>query len=402
MVKNWFLFKLNNFRNWLLPWQACPPKNFKEWILSEEPNLPIPQSFSYKELYDKVLKLNFDRQYQELEIKKFYEDLVEKASKGPVNLAINLDEGHDHNHVIDFNQFCSFKNVNEFDKSTPPNFLSISKVNGHNLTVKRAIIKDVSFSRRGKVIFENCLIKKLVIAHKACIDLFLNECLVGEIVINSGSVKNFEIHRGWICSVDCPTQDKENPFLGSVILSNVQFSYLKSPSLISGGPQQYRNMRAHLESLQNVPAANLMRAKELATEYESEHGLNKWFNGFYGISSNYGLNPGRPWIWLALLFFIMFAFLFARCEGKLGQELKFYKDKGWRSGLLKQDHWGRASRAFLLQLQTMANPFGIAGRHNLVVPNSFGIKILLFLFGLLADGLIILSVFCIRKRFKIH
>jgi len=190
-------------------------------------------------------------------------------------------------------------------------------------------------------------------------------------------------------------------------LDNVYFPTKKS--LLFKGPQQYRNLRAHFEALQNSPAASLMRAKELASERETDKGLSKFFNYIYFFVSNYGLSPGRPLWWLVIVYLSMVCFLFPFKEAGINIYSKYIekppplKNVKSKRLLMKRFFLEEKMRdSLILPLQTMVNPAGIFRRNQITHAKTRTGKTVILFLSLIADGLIIFTIAGLRKRFKIY
>ena len=141
-----------------------------------------------------------------------------------------------------------------------------------------------------------------------------------------------------------------------------------------------------------------MRAKELASERKSESGFSKAFNWFYYLASNYGLTPGRPLLWIFLLYSMTFGFILCCDGGATRQELKSLA--GWESSLAEDNQWARLKRSMILPIQSM-NLVGTFRSNQVLVPNTGRGKIILSVFGLVSDGLFLFFIFGLRKRFKL-
>lgn len=164
------------------------------------------------------------------------------------------------------------------------------------------------------------------------------------------------------------------------------------------GPQAYRNLHAHLKKHDNMLLANQMRAHQLRAERAEEDGFTRITNRIYGTFANYGMNPGRPILYLIGLYAISFMYLYTIDCGTLMQPDDFYNG-AYRYFLDKND--GCFYRSLLLPLNSIVNPFGVFfDPRKLIVPTTMLGSVLLTIQGLFSDMLIVMTVLSIRRRFK--
>ena len=232
-------------------------------------------------------------------------------------------------------------------------------------------------------------------------DLELHRCWVGRLHVQGLSLSRLVINSGSVRSINCPAPHEENPFVGSVSISpDVDFPTSPTSKLL-GGSQGYRNIRHHLEDLQNVPAANLMRHIELQTDfhYREDTGLRRFINRVYGIFSDHGNSPGKPLVWMVGLWVFVGVALFFFDGG--AQALPDPLFAGWREVLRGEGNWSQFARTIYLILQSTFNPLGLLGSRHLIVAESEWAHLLLIVQGLCSDLWIAMSIFGIRKRFKV-
>jgi hypothetical protein len=244
-----------------------------------------------------------------------------------------------------------------------------------DLLIKGAIVGklNININEYQSINLENCCIYEIVVNLDTKVNLTLNRCLIGKLVLWKNSINNLSINEGAIISMLSPPPGVDNPFKGSVTFDSVYFPTKKS--LLFKGPQQYRNLRSHFEALQNTPAANLMREKELASEREADKGLSKVFSWLYFIISNYGTKPGKPLWWLLGVYVLM--------------SLIIYTQKGLLESLI-------------LPFQAILYPVGVLRKESNFSELSICVKFLIQILALVADGLIIFVIAGLRKRFKTH
>ncbi len=136
----------------------------------------------------------------------------------------------------------------------------------------------------------DCRIAKLRVGDNSNVDLRLQDCWVGHLLLGKSSIRHLFIERSTVRSLECPSPDEDNPFTGSVSFPKNTFP---TRSKLFEGAHSYSSLRAHLERLQNVPLANLMRTLELRAERNKDRGLNRVWNWLYDVCANYGYRPGR-------------------------------------------------------------------------------------------------------------
>ena len=277
------------------------------------------------------------------------------------------------------------------------------------VTVKNAVIGDLRISNHAqKIVLENCCIRNLSISNPQSrnAELFLDmrNCQIGKLEVSDQSTKSLEATGCAIYAVDCKTPGKGNPFSGSVNFFDTRFVIPTYESKLYPGPQQFRNLRSHLEELENELEAGKMRSLELKAERRHEvSGINKFFSWYQDKSSDYGQAPARPLCWALCLYLIMvgLVLIFDLAAPEARAPGDFF-EKGWKSILLEDSVWGKLSRSFILPGQYIVSPLGILGTQTLLVSKSGWWNIGLSGVGLLCDFLIATSFLAIRKRFKLH
>ena len=232
--------------------------------------------------------------------------------------------------------------------------------------------------------------------------LELENCWVGSLILESASVKNLTITGGGIASIRTPPADGDSPFVGSVEISaNVSLPTSDQETSLFEGPQSYRNLYAHLIAQDNSLNANRVRALQLRSERSEDPWLfRKIANWFYGAFSNYGVNPGRPLLFLTGVYGIaVLAVYFLDQGGTLGLKEENYV------GELKSfmdPCWGRLARSVWLPFQSLISPLFIVGNaQRLVVPNEWYVGLFLLLQGFFCDLMLLFTIFGLRRRFKI-
>ncbi len=253
------------------------------------------------------------------------------------------------------------------------------------------------------ILLENCRISRLVIGvdHRPQeTRLILRNSWVGNLLLFPKSNQHFEMTGGGIFNIDCPPPDGENPFTGSVIFGRDVFLPRSTKRYPIEGPQPYRNLQAHLLKLENGPAVSFIRAAEQAIERETDTRFNKFLSYLYQWFSNYGSSTLRPVIWLAFLLAFNIWLIYQTDGATRAFPDEFYV--GWRENLLDTGNSGSISRAALLALQSILNPFGIFGARAMVVAETGLLNIWLGISGLFSAVLIALLILALRRRFKMR
>ncbi|MEX3016362.1 hypothetical protein [Gymnodinialimonas hymeniacidonis] len=144
--------------------------------------------------------------------------------------------------------------------------------------------------------------------------------------------------------------------------------------------------------------AHLARGHELAIEQSTTRGLYGLWLRLWGLTSDHGLSPGKPLAWLLGLFLLNTLMI---CLS--GSELGLSNDQlaGWRTNLNDGSHADSLERAIVSSFEGLTSPLGVVSGRRLVIPsNNFAAGFQVF-YGFSALGLISLSVFSVRRRFKV-
>lgn len=227
--------------------------------------------------------------------------------------------------------------------------------------------------------------------------LTIEDTNIGTIKLEHNAVAHLDMQGGCILNLECPPPGSENPFTGSVSLSNV-FLPRSTEKYLLEGPQPYRNFRYHLRSLENAQTANLVHAAELAVERRADTKTNKLLSVLYETFSDFGSSTLRPLLWLGLLLMLSATITYIT-DGAALVEQPYV---GWRSILEQQDGNGRLSRALVLAFQSTSNPLSILGGKSLVVPKYGYLALWSAIQGLFSVVFIALFVFAVRRRFKMQ
>ena len=312
----------------------------------------------------------------------------------PEPIAVTVNHSHAKNWTFRLD-LSSKSGGLEITSSTLPHLSSLVVSNLGELNLESAIIRHVVITTHAqRVDLRKCRIGYMHIVSNRTADIRLHECWIGHLELAEDGVKNLRIEGGTIRSLICPPPDGVNPIAGSADFPDVDFPTDLKPGFREGA-QPYRNIRKHLEDLQNVPMANLMRTLELGTERHTDRGLNKFWNYVWGWCANYGYSPGRPLCFILGLYLAVASGLWFWDGGELIRPEDQYP--GWQQGLTE----GTVQRSLYLPLQSFLSPLGIFPR-NLVVAATLLGKAALVVQGIATYLLIGMTAIGIRKRFKLH
>lgn len=249
------------------------------------------------------------------------------------------------------------------------------------------------------VSIKNCKVRRLSVFEGADATLKLENTWIARFIVKSGSIKNLSADDGGIIRIDCPPPGAMNPFSGSVSFANTFFPRSRRSNLATGA-QPYRNLRFHLASLQNSPAASLFHSLEQAVERDDETGLNKVLSWLYEISSDCGAAPQRPLGILVLLWLFTFI-LFAASDAAV-VAIPYDQAVGWQLSLFGDDCGARFLRAGVLSILPLSWLGSFVGQARLmpVMAENIYAHAWLIIEGIASTILIALFLLALRRKFK--
>lgn len=229
-----------------------------------------------------------------------------------------------------------------------------------------------------------------------CMDVTLVNCFIGTLKLNETAAETLAMRGGAVLDIECWAPSGKVPFTGSVYFDK-KVDFPRVPGRRLKGPQPYRNMRAHMLKLENIPMVSRFHSLEQAMEKEMEDSrFNRAISLVYSYLSDYGSSALRPFLWFVSIFIITFsASLF---DGVGHAEVENLN--GWQESLAGDDYCPRALRAFVLTWQATLNPLGIFGIKGLLFAQTGVLAFWLPFHGLLSAIFIALFIFAIRRRFK--
>lgn len=243
---------------------------------------------------------------------------------------------------------------------------------------------------------KNCRLKTLQLEPGSRV--ILENTYVGYLRIRSTNY--LEMNGGCVLAVRCPPASEPNPFRGEVAISGTYFPMRRFGHYLSG-PQNYSNMRYHLAAQENDLMAAQFHAAELATQREQETLPYKILSYFYQWFSDFGNSALRPFLWLLVL--LISSTAITTCLG--GGVTVFGNDavyRGYSIGLTYSGLKGEMARSCYLVFESAINPLHLFGLKTLVVPSNIWVVAWLSFQSILSLTLIALTIFAIRRRFKMR
>tara|TARA_R110000868_G_scaffold83754_7_gene236575 strand:+ start:2590 stop:3705 length:1116 start_codon:yes stop_codon:yes gene_type:complete len=302
------------------------------------------------------------------------------------------------------------KNTNViFDISEVNKKFSVRNVRGANLALNvssycaldltECEFDEVYLAPHRQVKLKNCWIGDLRAEAKSFSGAELRDTWVRRLSIKHNSLIGIEVFGGGILDFQCPLPGEPSPFFGPVIFKDVFVPRTRKGFPISGA-QTYRNLRHHLTTLQNMPAAQFFHSAEQAIERDDETGLNWLLNYLYENLSDYGASPARPLILLGWLWLINTLYLMGdgvAIGGKVAAAV------GWQKALYSDGLTGEVLRAVILGAQPISwiGSLISPGKAVPLIPNSLLMQVWLVVAGMISAVLLALFAFAVRRRFKI-
>jgi len=268
-----------------------------------------------------------------------------------------------------------------------------------SLTLDSFYIANLGLSHsEQRIVIKNSKIKTLFIHANAKVDLEIQDTYVGKVVFHGSSLKRFAMRGGGISQIEIDPQGSVNPFTGSVWFVD---TWLPTDKNMIQGPQPYRNMRHHLRSLSNMQMADLFHALELRTERKQETWTNKTISYLYDVFSDFGASILRPVLWLLLLGCSV-AYVLIRIDGAVPTHELVSSAVGWQTALLEHDIFAPIARGFYLSFYSITHPLGLFGGQPVLLASSAWLSGLLIIEGIFSATLIALTIFALRRRFKLQ
>ncbi|WP_045447854.1 hypothetical protein [Tepidicaulis marinus] len=266
---------------------------------------------------------------------------------------------------------------------------------------KLSRIEFINHSEYGMVEVRKSDVRQFFVRENSHLKLEIEEAHIGFLSLAANSVTDFRVRGGSILNMSIPNPHAGLPFTGSVSFQSVFFPKNTKVYGLSGA-QPYRNMRAHLASLQNGPGVSLFHSLEMAVEREELSYFDAMVSWFYGFSSNYGASAGRS---LLILLGVWAASILLLCavDGAVIANGACDDPRGIQQAVCSPEVAGSLSRSAILSLQPLTlfgNLLGV-GRSVTIVASNWWVQIFLVFEGLVATTLLALSVFALRRKFRL-
>lgn len=322
----------------------------------------------------------------------------EKRSTSQI-ITINY-AGHQKDFTFPYNEILP--SIPKDDETDDAHVLTVNSIGKNtSISIKGAAIRTLNIhSSTSQFNIENCYIGLLQISSGSLQRMVnIKNCWIDRLEIASASVDSLSVGGGGIAFIKTPPPDRENPITGTASFVGVLLPTNRKQTQLFTGTQPYRNLRSHMEKLNNGPMANMFRTLELKSERkESDKKLTWLLNGLYDITSGYGSSPGKPLFWLIASYLACTAIALGYDTGVTPLAGDQYV--GWRANLNNEDT-GHIWRALFLPLQSMISPAGLLSTRSLVVAQTALGGTIFSILGLFMDALVFLSILAIRKRFKL-
>lgn len=370
------------------------PKGFDEWVLRPPPEGEVTSSTFAAFLG------NRDRPVipEEDVPSAYFKHLKDQNRSYHRNITV---EDHGALKAFDFPFESIFPKLPKNDECDDAVNFSVN-INGASVSVRGMAIRVLAFNSSSSILkLENCYIGHVTVhnSNGNTRRMLLRNCWIGKLEMASNSIDSLIVEGGGIAHIKTPPPDRENPVAGSVAFENVLLPFSKKQTALYVGAQPYRNIRSHMEKLNNGPMAGLFRTLELRSERgESDRWLAKAFNYLYDGASGYGSSIGLPLFWALCLYAIGVGYALGFDSGVAPLDPDLYV--GWRANLCNVDA-GNIWRSFFLPLQSMISPAGILGARSLVAAQTAAGGAVFTTLGLIMDVMVFLSILAIRKRFKL-
>jgi len=326
----------------------------------------------------------------EKEIREFLMDVIPRHESTHLRL-LGLDQRYPI--VLDFST-----------SEVMPSIQRLEVISGHDLTLKGVKIGSLKVFRPGRLTLDDCDVAEFWqnqdVGQGSPCSLTFRHTWIGEVTLLASSLHDLTIEKGCgILDFICPSPDEQIPFTGSVKISRDLF-VPRSSKYPVGGAQPYRNLRYHLARLENAPAATFFHAAEESIDREGDDWFTRVLSYLYQWASGFGSSPGRPLLWILVLWLLNSAIVYGINGAELARETSAYF--GWQEALTDQGEEGRVLRSLHLAAPRILNPFGIFGARALLVAKWTALNIWLSGSGIASAGLIALAILSIRRRFRLR
>jgi len=218
--------------------------------------------------------------------------------------------------------------------------------------------------------------------------LYIQNTLIAHLILRERTVKDFQMHKGCIIELNVPDINENFPTNGLFVMNNV-YMPCKSLEKFSNNEQSFRNMRNHLEKLNNHYAANEFQVMESLSEREHDSAINNIFSRLYENTSRFGSSIYNPIILLIFIGIITFYYVL------FFDNVTVVQGSGYTE---KIDTIYK--RSFFTSLNTIVTPWSIFQSNKIIIPDDIAAFLILGMFRIISTVLWALLILSIRKRFK--
>jgi len=295
----------------------------------------------------------------------------------------------------DFEKFNLIGKEFELDRNRPHlNQLVLSLAGCKSIRIDGVNIKSLD-THASSITLNDCIVGNLNVPANYNLSLEISDSEIGQVNLGPKSLRNLRLTN---CRVGRFNLNQNGPSTieGEVTLKDTVFATDKNESPYYSDSHDLRNLQSEFEETRNSGPANYAKSRVLRAERNQEAGLFRLVSWLYMLTCDYGAKPGRSLLLLLLLFIATSTTIVVFGGGIVA--LPEAQLVGYR-GLLKGNE-SEISRAFVLTLQSTANPFSIFGIRQLLVPANFIVASIVFIHGIFSIGLITALVISIRRRFK--
>lgn len=259
-------------------------------------------------------------------------------------------------------------------------------------------IYNVRICQNHHVTFENCQLGTVLLdGGNDGANVSFMDCRIRELKLSENCARMLHLKDTTVLGVTCPPAGTRNPFLGSAKFENAVFS---TDEKVRSDVQQYRNLRHHLMSLQDLDAAGLVQRVVLIAERELSP--SKWYRffsrGYEGLS-DFGNSVARPLGWWAFGLAGTILLIFFLDGSTLHQDLKL-PEGSWHNNLIQPGNLGEFYRAAILALDAWTGPFGVIFGQDVVAAKTVLASILTTIARLLSTTLFALFILALRRKFR--
>jgi hypothetical protein len=278
-------------------------------------------------------------------------------------------------------------------------------VRGIHLDFTKCVIDEIEIQAIDcSVTLIDCKIGSITSINNQESTLVFTNTMLGKVILGASSTNKLTISAGTVRQFYCPAPGN-TPFTGGTVSIDdaVEIPFLSKQSPLFKTSQSFSSLRHHLEALENMPMAALMRSLELRAQRPNEPWLLRTINWFNWRVSDYGRRPEYAVLWLAGLFALTIAgltYFHATATGFNVCGLPFtHTIQNLPATTAGDEPTAHLRRAIVLTLQAL-NPFSLFDSRRLIFPSNEKATAWLLFHGLLSDALLAVIAFAVRRRFR--